>query len=113
MTELEKMLKGELYDPSDDTLLMLRHKAHRLCQEYNALKDTETDKRLAILKEMGVKLGKESYLQGPIYFDYGTQISIGDFSYANFNLTILKLFFLKLFLNNNNLYLNLKIKFNS
>ena len=89
MTELEKMLKGELYDPSDDTLLLLRHKAHRLCQEYNALKDTETDKRLAILKEMGVKLGKESYLQGPIYFDYGTQISIGDFSYANFNLTIL------------------------
>ena len=38
---------------------------------------------------MGVSLGQNVFLQGPIYFDYGCFISIGDNSYANFNLTIL------------------------
>ena len=89
MNEQEKMLKGEYYDSNDPLLVSIRKKCHRLCQEYNACPDTDREKRNSILKEMGIKLGQHAYLQGPIYFDYGCFISIGDFSYANFNLTIL------------------------
>ena len=89
MNEVDKMLNGDFYDSNDPTLVELRKKCHRLCQEYNLTPDTDKEKRNAILKEMGIKLGKGTYLQGPIYFDYGCFISIGERTYANFNLTIL------------------------
>ncbi|MBQ6756136.1 MAG: hypothetical protein IJP43_04220 [Oscillospiraceae bacterium] len=37
MTEKEKMLSGELYDPADAELLSLRRKAHRLSKECDIL----------------------------------------------------------------------------
>ena len=85
---INKMLNGELYDPSDKQLVALRKKCHDLCREYNTLSEDDS-RRNEILKELGIKLGKNVYLQGPIYFDYGCFISFGDNSYANFNLTIL------------------------
>lgn len=89
MTEKEKMLSGMIYDPTDEELLNLRKKAHKLCLEYNNTLEEEVDKRKAILDELGISLGSNVYLQGPIFFDYGCFISFGDNSYANFNLTIL------------------------
>ena len=89
MNEKEKMLLGKLYDPIDDELLKLRKKAHRLCHEYNQTLEDDLEKRNKILKELGISLGSDVFLQGPIYFDYGCFISTGDKSYANFNLTIL------------------------
>ena len=85
---INKMLNGEMYDPSDKELVTLRKKCHNLCREYNSLSEDDS-KRNDILKELGIKLGKNVFLQGPIYFDYGCFISFGDNSYANFNLTIL------------------------
>ena len=89
MNEKEKMLLGKLYDPSDDELQALRKKAHKLCLEYNQTLEDDAEKRRSILKDLGISLGQNVFLQGPIYFDYGCFISIGDNSYANFNLTIL------------------------
>ena len=89
MNELEKMLSGELYDPNDSVLLELRRKCHRLCHLYNQTLEEEVEKRTSILNELGMKMGENVYLQGPIYFDYGCFISFGNNSYANFNLTIL------------------------
>ena len=89
MTQKERMLKGLIYNPSDEELLALRKKSHKLCLEYNNTTEDDFEKRDAILKELDIKLGKNVYLQGPIYLDYGCFISIGDNSYANFNLTVL------------------------
>ena len=88
MSELEKMLKGLLYDPMDPELVALKQKCHHLCNEYNSLDET-SPRRDEILKELGIKLGQGTFLQGPIYFDYGCFISFGENSYANFNLTVL------------------------
>lgn len=88
MSELEKMLAGQLYDPMDEELVELKNKCHRLCREFNTLDDNDP-RRDEILDELGIKRGKGAFLQGPIYFDYGCFIEIGDYSYANFNLTIL------------------------
>ena len=89
MTEKERMLKGLIYDPMDEELVGLKVKCHKLCYEYNNSFEDEIEKRENILKEMGIKLGNNVYLQGPIYFDYGCHISMDDNSYANFNFTIL------------------------
>ena len=85
---INKMLNGELYDPNDKELVALRKKCHDLCREYNSLSE-DNPRRNKILEEISIKLGKNTYLQGPIYFDYGCFISFGENSYANFNLTIL------------------------
>lgn len=89
MTEQEKMLAGKLYDPTDEVLSRLRMKAHRLSQDYNRLYDDEEAERVRILKELLPNCGTGSYLQGPIYFDYGVFTSIGKNSFANFNFTVL------------------------
>ena len=89
MSEKEKMLNGEMYDPSDEELVLLRQKCHVLCTQYNQTNEEEIEKRTEILRKIGIKLAKNVYLQGPIYFDYGYFVSFGDGSYANFNLTIL------------------------
>lgn len=34
-TQLERMLAGKLYDPSDEELAALRLKAHKLSRRYN------------------------------------------------------------------------------
>ena len=85
MTEKEKMLMGKMYDPSDQELMVLRTKAHRLSKEYNELLETD-ERRTEIIKELGI-VGDSFYLQGPVQFDYGCFTSIGENSYAHFNFT--------------------------
>lgn len=89
MNECEKMLNGQLYDPTEDGLPELREKAHDLSRQYNALSETEEEKREDILKELLPNIGENVFLQGPIQFDYGCFTTIGENTYANFNFTVL------------------------
>ncbi len=89
MTEHEKMLAGKIYDPFTEGMPEERTAAHRLCKLYNDTLETETERRREILDELLPNRGENVYLQGPIYFDFGTNTVIGSGSYANFNLTIL------------------------
>lgn len=89
MTEFEKMSAGKLYDPSEKALAAVRCKAHKLCKDYNDTYEDETEKRAAILKELCPNLGKGSYLQGPVQFDYGVNFFVGENCFVNFNLTAL------------------------
>lgn len=89
MTEKEKMLRGELYDSSDNELVKRRELCHALCEAYSRSAETETEKRKEILKELLPRIGRNAYLQGPVFFDYGDNMSIGDNFYANFNFTVL------------------------
>ncbi len=89
MTEKEKMLAGELYDPSDGELTELRAKAHRLSADYNGVYETDTEKRKTILDALIPDHGAGVYLQGPVQFDYGCFTTIGENTYANFNFTCL------------------------
>lgn len=89
MTEKEKMLAGEPYDPTDKELTELRVKAHRLSQEYNMTYDTDEERRREILDELLPDRGEGAYLQGPVQFDYGVFTKVGRSFYANFNFTVL------------------------
>ncbi len=88
MTEKEKMLAGKIYDPADSVLAELRAKAHGLCMRYNQIPETDNS-RNELLAELIPELGENVNLQGPIQFDYGCFTTIGDNTYANFNLTVL------------------------
>lgn len=88
VSEKEKMLQGKIYDPSDDELIALRKKAHKLSRLYNQL-DEDDPERERLLQDLIPNMGQGVYLQGPIQFDYGCNTTMGDDVFANFNLTVL------------------------
>lgn len=89
MTEKEKMFAGKIYDPFCEGMPMERRKAHELCQKYNRTPESDEAARKAILAELMPDQGEGVYLQGPIQFDFGTHITMGKGSYANFNFVVL------------------------
>ena len=89
MTEREKMLAGKIYDTSDELLLKQRIHAHRMSKDYNDTYEDEEEKRAAILKDFIPNMGEDTYLQGPIQFDYGINTTFGKGCFANFNLVVL------------------------
>ena len=89
MTERERMLSGQLYDAGDETLTAARGRAKRLTWRYHQLDPTDWDSRTQILQELLGHLGEDSWIEPPFRCDYGTQISIGDHFFANYDCTFL------------------------
>ena len=89
MTEKEKMLAGQLYDPSDTELTALLVKARKLARRYNQTDEDEPEKRTAIPRELLPNTPNLPSLQAPVWFDYGCNTTFGRFSGANFNFTCL------------------------
>ena len=85
MTERERMLSGQLYDAGDETLTAARGRAKRLTCRYHQLDPTDWDSRTQILQELLGHLGEDSWIEPPFRCDYGTQISIGDHFFANYD----------------------------
>ena len=88
-SEIGKMILNKIYDSSDEELVKMRTKAHRLSHDYNNCYDDELEKRNEILKQLLPHAGKDLYLQSPIQFDYGVFTRFGDRCYANFNFVVL------------------------
>lgn len=90
MTEKEKMLAGMVYSAVDHQLLKELNEVKEIIHEYNALRPSETARRLEILKDLlGYVADDEIIVNQPFYCDYGKQISVGKRFFANFNLTVL------------------------
>lgn len=87
-SEKEKMLAGELYLASDETLLAERQRCQNLCRDYNQTREEETDERRKLLAEI---FGKETdvYIQPPFFCDYGSNVSLGKKVYFNYNCVVL------------------------
>jgi hypothetical protein len=56
LTEREKMIGGELYDPFDPELVRSRARARHLCQELNATRESQEHPACRITKSFGSKL---------------------------------------------------------
>ncbi len=89
LTEREKMLAGELYDPLDKALSLERIRARDLCQALNATAESESDRRRQILLELFGRGGDSVWMQPPFYCDYGTNIRLGRRVFFNFNCVVL------------------------
>ena len=77
-TEKEKMLKGELYDATDDALYKEREIVKNLTYDYNLLRRTEKEKRDELIRKILGKAGKNLWIESPFQCDYGYNIEIGD-----------------------------------
>lgn len=88
-TEMDKMLRGDLYAPADPELTRLRLRARGLCQQYNALPADDFDGRNRILNELLGARGEKCAIEPNFRCDYGGNIYLGEGFYANFDLIIL------------------------
>lgn len=89
MTEKEKMLTGELYDPRDDQLLRERRRARMLSKAFNDSSDDQGKERKRLLSELFGNMGKGTFIEPPFFCDYGGNIHLGDRVFFNFNCVIL------------------------
>ncbi len=88
MREEEKITKGHLFDPTNEELVQIKHKAHELSREYNTL-DEYDERRDEIIRDMIADIGDGFYFQGPLQFNYGSHTHIGKNFFANSGLTVL------------------------
>jgi maltose O-acetyltransferase len=88
-TEQEKMLGGELYDPTDTALVAARAHARDLCQALNETREADEQERRRILDELFGSGGDTVWMQPPFFCDYGSNISLGQRVFFNFNCVVL------------------------
>ena len=88
-TEKQKMLAGELYNALDPQLVEERLQARKLLKEFNSTKAAEEAHRVEIASRLFGAVGKHIWIEPPFYCDYGSNITLGDYVYFNFNCVIL------------------------
>jgi maltose O-acetyltransferase len=89
MTEREKMIAGQLYDPMAAELVEARVRARELCYELNHSREAEGDVRRRMLQGLFARGGDSVLLEPPFYCDYGSNIELGERCFFNFNCVIL------------------------
>jgi len=88
MTNKEKMLAGDLYIV-DDELRRELLTARRITRQYNATTEYDSDIRKRLLSELLGGMGESIYIEPPFRCDYGSNITIGENFYANYDCIIL------------------------
>lgn len=88
MTEEQKIMQGTLFCPRNPDLRAKKLRTHNLNLDYNATYEDETEKRQEILHQILSEVGDGCFMQGPIFFHYGSHTKIGARFFANFNLNI-------------------------
>ncbi|WP_137672235.1 sugar O-acetyltransferase [Agarivorans sp. Toyoura001] len=89
MTERDKMLRGEVYDPSDSELTVMRTQARSICHQYNQTTRQQAEQRNQLLHELFGSIKGAIKIEPQYNCDYGKNISVGDNFYMNFACVIL------------------------
>ena len=90
MTEKEKMLNSQMYNPmGDKQLCNERCSVKNLCREYNNLPFEDEENQKILIKKI-VGSTKENFcITAPFWCDYGYNIELGENFYSNHNMVIL------------------------
>lgn len=89
MTQKERMLKGLPYKAWLDGLPEERLQNQQRVFEFNNCYPDSSGKAQALLRNILGKAGKDIHVEAPFHCDYGKNIEVGDFFFANYNLVIL------------------------
>jgi maltose O-acetyltransferase len=88
-SEKEKMIGGELYDPLDPQLCAERRRARLIFKLLNDTGDDQQDERARLIKELIPAAGGGVWIEPPFYCDYGSNITLGEKVFFNFNCVVL------------------------
>ncbi len=87
--ERERMLAGEPYNAMAPELLAERAACRALVERFNAMAFAEADAAAELLTRLLGAVGEGVVIIPPFQCDYGSQITMGDRSFANFGLIVL------------------------
>jgi len=85
----DRMLRGELYIAEDEDLAADFARAQELVARYNATAHAGQDERDAILAELLGAAGEGVVIRPPFRCEYGTRVTIGAGTFANYELLML------------------------
>ncbi|PTR17324.1 maltose O-acetyltransferase [Nitrosospira sp. Nsp2] len=88
-TEKDKMLSGYLYNPHDPQLSDERRHARLLVKKLNDTRADQISERACLVKELIPAAGEGVWIEPPFYCDYGSNITLGDKVFFNFNCVVL------------------------
>ena len=88
--DLDKVLhSGELYLPTDESIMKEQLVYLEKLYDYNHTRPLEQEKRQALLKDMFAEIGENCYIEPPFHSNWGGRnIHFGNKIYGNFNLTL-------------------------
>ena len=96
MTIIERMASCQLFSDDDEhypeeavELSIARQQAKALCWEINRLHPKDVEGREKLLAQLFGSIGKNVWLEPPVYMSYGTNTTLGDGVYVNFGLTVI------------------------
>ncbi|MFT3799016.1 sugar O-acetyltransferase [Microbacterium sp.] len=88
-TDRERMVAGRTYRSTDPELSAARAATKRVLHEYNATHPDDEEHRLELLRGLFGSMAGDAWIEPPFRCDYGAQISMGKYVFANYDLTIL------------------------
>lgn len=89
MTEREKMVRGDWFDPADKELTEARLRATRLMHRFNIEHTDHGEEYRQTMVELCPNC--KGFIRAPFYCDYGFNIHIGEDSFVNFDCVFLDL----------------------
>lgn len=88
-SQKEKMHSGELYLPTDDSIMEEQLACLNKLYDFNQTRPTELDKRVKLLKELFAEIGEGCYIEPPLHANWGGKhCHLGKNVYFNFNVTL-------------------------
>lgn len=88
-SQKEKMHSGELYLPTDDSIMEEQLACLNKLYDFNQTRPTELDKRAKLLKELFAEIGEGCYIEPPLHANWGGKhCHVGKNVYFNFNVTL-------------------------
>ncbi|WP_435831108.1 sugar O-acetyltransferase [Microtetraspora glauca] len=88
-TNWERMLAGDLYIADDPEMAAASKRALLLAHRYGELYPTDLEAARPLLDELIGSIAPDAHIRPPLYVDYGTYITIGSGTFANYGLTAL------------------------
>lgn len=86
-SEVQKCLKGELFDCKDEEIIRMIRRARNLTEAYNTTTFADTVARQELLSELFGGMGDNVTIDKPFLCDYGSHIFIGSNVIINMNCT--------------------------
>jgi maltose O-acetyltransferase len=88
-SEKDKMLSGELYNPFDPKLCVERREARLLVKRLNDTGDDQVEERKRLIEKLLPSAGEGAWIEPPFFCDYGSNITLGQDVFFNFNCVVL------------------------
>ena len=88
-TEKEKMLSGELYDALDTQLCEERRHRRILLKRLNDAPADALETSTELIRDLIPDSGAGVWIEPPFFCDYGSNITLGDNVFFNFNCVVL------------------------